>query len=113
MMSWCSKLCAFFQIARGAGCWLVVHNGTLPTRGGSLARSCFRGGCESGLLPRLCDTASREKGVPLPGVSAPTLVDGRGEQQCLKEGGGERCLARGRARYWVGENVTDLLCEHP
>ena len=90
-----------------------MHNETLLTRGGSLARSCFRGGCEPGLLPRLCDTASREKGVPLPEVSAPTLVDGRGEQQCSKEGGGERCLARGRARYWVGENVTDLLCERP
>ena len=26
---------------------------------------------------------------------------------------GERCLARGRARYWVEENVTDLLCGRP
>ena len=37
-------------------------------------------------------------------------MDGRGEQQCSKEGGGERCLARERVRYWVGENVTGLNC---
>ena len=72
-----------------------MRNGTSPTRGGSLARSCFRGGCEPGLLPRLCDTASQEEGVPLPEVSAPTLVDGRGEQQCSKEGGGESALHEG------------------
>ena len=59
----CSKLCAFLQIARGADCWLVVRNGGLPTRGGSPTRCCFRGGSEPGLLPRLCDTASKEKSV--------------------------------------------------
>ena len=34
-----------------------------PTRGRSPARCCFRGGSEKVLLPRLCDTASLEKGV--------------------------------------------------
>ena len=63
MMSWCSKLCAFLQNVRGADCWLVGRNGCLPTKGGSPARCCFRGGSEPGLLPRLCDTASQEKGV--------------------------------------------------
>ena len=34
-----------------------------PTRGGSPAKCCFRGGSEKVLLPRLCDTTSQEKGV--------------------------------------------------
>ena len=69
MKPWCSKLCVFLQIAWGAGSWLVEHNGTLPTRGGSLAWCCFRGGGEPGLLPRLCDTASQEESVPLARIS--------------------------------------------
>ena len=113
MMPWCSKLCAFLQIARGAVGWLVVRNGGLPTRGGSPTRSCFRGGSEPGLLSRLCDVAPQEKVVLFgPYQRGPLSMD-EGEQQCSKEGGGERCLARGHARYWVGENVTDLLCERP
>ena len=63
MKPWCSKLCAFLQIARGDGCLLVGCNECLPTRGGSPARCCFRGGSEPGLLPRLCDAASQEKVV--------------------------------------------------
>ena len=35
----------------------------MPTRGGSPARCCFRGGSEPSLLPRLCDVASQEKVV--------------------------------------------------
>ena len=90
-----------------------MHNGTLPTRGGSLASVAF-GVDVSRVSFHVCVISRLKRRASLwPGVSAPSLVDGRGEQQCSKEGGGERCLARGRARYWVGENVTDLLCERP
>ena len=61
MIPWCSKLCAFLHIARGAVGWLVGCNGGLPTRGGSPARCFFRGGSEPGLLSWLCDAASQEK----------------------------------------------------
>ena len=33
-----------------------------------------------------------------------------GEQQSSKAEIGEGCLARGIARNWMGENVTDLFC---
>ena len=63
MKPWCSKLCAFLHIAQSASCWLVVRNGCLPTRGGSPARCCFRGGSEKVLLPRLCDATSKNMDV--------------------------------------------------
>ena len=33
----------------------------------------------------------------------------RGEQQSLKAQIGERCLARGRVRYWVGGECHGLI----
>ena len=79
----------FLHIAQGVSCWLVVRNGCLPTKGGSPARCCFRGGSDKVFLPWLCDVASEEMDVLFsPGVSARTLVDdGSGKQQCSKEGG--------------------------
>ena len=68
------------------------------------------------LLPWLCDAASEDMDVLFgPGVSAWTLVElGPGSSSVRRKAEiGERCLARGRARYWVGENVTDLLCGRP
>ena len=61
------------------------------------------------VIPRLERRASLCPGYQ----RRPWWMDEGSQQQCSKEGGGERCLARGRARYWVGENVTDLLCERP
>ena len=76
MKPWCSKLCAFLHIAQGAGCWLVMRNGCSPTRGGSPARCCFRGGSDKELLPWLCDAASEDMDVLFgSGVSTWTLVD--------------------------------------
>ena len=50
--------------------------GCSPTRGGSPARCCFRGGSDKVLLPWLCDAASEDMDILFgPGVSAQTLVD--------------------------------------
>ena len=68
-----------------------------------------------GLLPWLCDSASKVMDVLFrPGVSARTLMEiACGEQQSSKEEIGERLPARGRARYSIRESVIDLLCERP
>ena len=85
----------------------------MPTRGGSPARCCFGGGSELGLLPRLCDTASQEKGVLFgPYQRGPLSMD-EGSNSVRRKVEVKGAFARGRARYWVGENVTDLFCERP
>ena len=59
-------------------------------------------------MPRSSD------GCPLwsKGISADLSgIMARGEPRSSKAEISERCLARGRASYWVRESVTDLLCE--
>ena len=61
---------------------------------------------EWGLLPFLGDVASRVMDVLFsPRVSARTLIDNGSWGATVFEG-----TDRGHTRYWLGENVTNLLC---
>ena len=94
---------AFLHIAQGAGCCLVVRNGCSPTRGGSSAMCCFRGGSDKVILPWLCDVASEEMDDLFgPGVSTRTFVD---------DGSRGAAVFEGRSRSVKGalhEGVQDI-----